>query len=111
LRARAAYVILKGQLLDLGSLSKASPVSRTAPFMLLNIARRRVGVAIDDEVICEISLHREPGGVPYAVILPNGKSHIFARRDYLFNDVAKLVCAGVYEALDREKNKGQGATA
>jgi hypothetical protein len=87
----------------LGSLSKASPVSRPAPFMLLNI---------DHEVICEISLHWEPGGVTYAVILPNGgKSHIFARRDYLFNDVAKLVCAGVYEALDREKNKGQGATA
>jgi hypothetical protein len=67
---------------------------------------------IDDEAICEISLHWEPGGVTYAVILPNGeKSHIFARRDYLFNDVAKIVCAAVYEALDREKNKGQGATA
>jgi hypothetical protein len=58
---------------------------------------------IDDEVICEISLHWEPAGVTYAVILPNGKSHIFARRDYLFNDLAKLVSAAVYEALDREK--------
>jgi hypothetical protein len=66
---------------------------------------------IDDEMICEILLHWEPGGVTYAVIRPDGTSPIFARRDYLFNDVAKLVRTAVYEALDRDEEKGQGANA
>jgi hypothetical protein len=62
-------------------------------------------LTLDRELICEITVHPEPGGVTYAVIRPDGTSPIFGRRDYLFNDVATLVQAAVTEALHRERKQ------
>lgn len=55
---------------------------------------------LDDRVICEITVRREPGGVTYAVIRPDGTSPIFARRTYLIMDVAKVLRHALYEALE-----------
>ncbi|MFL6353846.1 MAG: hypothetical protein ACJ74Z_18630 [Bryobacteraceae bacterium] len=56
---------------------------------------------IDGELICEITVHPETAGVTYAVVRADGTSPIFGRRDYLLNDVGRLVRAAVTQALNR----------
>lgn len=56
---------------------------------------------VNGELICDITVHPEPGGLRYAVVRPHGTSLIFGRRDYLLNDVARLVQAAAKRALER----------
>jgi hypothetical protein len=60
-------------------------------------------IKLDDRVVCEVSINREPAGVTYALIQPEGPSSIFAARPRLVTEMCGLIIRALYERLDSEE--------
>ncbi len=67
-------------------------------------------IKLDDTVVCEVVTQRVEGGVTYALIRPDGRTNIYARRSYLSREISSILREAVYEHLARDEKSKAAAS-
>jgi predicted RecB family endonuclease len=67
-------------------------------------------IKLDDSVVCEIMVQQAKGGVTYAIIRPDGRSEIYAKRTYLVQGLCSILKKVVRERLGREEKFNAAAS-
>ncbi len=67
-------------------------------------------IKLDDTIICEVVTQPAEGGVTYALIRPDGRTNIYARRSYLSCEISSILREAVYDRLAREEKFNAAAS-